>query len=551
MNFSTLAMAAETPDLVLHQSITAADAKELNIQIPDDVTPGYKTLEVNVSGMGKATQMQTVLFCKDSDQVIHWDNQCPGLSNLVVMPPVENLLSRESYLPYDPLDNPKETTSTVIIAFAALGLVAGAGAVANNLALRENIPKTQDSQQGYLAGLSKGSALLSSTQLGRGDKAGLWAKPRMQKMDQIIHRTGNRISGFSPLATRILSDGNYQRSLIGPFALLVYPAAIALGIFASTSMDQQALPPSIAFILAMMVIGVIDAFAGVLLSLAFVLSIAIGGNLNNFDSVMTVAGICLLAFSPALLAGAFRPMRRAVWDFTSLWERGTDYLLASILTGWVVQQIVLGLPGLSGLQLPITEHARFIAIVAVLLIIARFILEDFALRLFPQRLITMDPQYRERTILQQILATIFKVAIFATVSGKFLGLSAQLFIGVALFSIPLILGIFEDKFPKSTAVKKWMPTGIIEMLVMTLSGLFIASLVQDRYPNGKNYVLICFVLLSLPGLILKILALFGEDGAEDWKITQYGRVFYRILGVVALAVLIYIILSGLLLSNHF
>jgi hypothetical protein len=242
-------------------------------------------------------------------------------------------------------------------------------------------------------------------------------------------------------------------------------------------------------------------------------------------------------------------MRREVWDFTSLWERGTDYLLASILTGWVIQQIVLGLPGLSGLQLPIADHARTIAVVAVGLVILRFVLEDFALKLFPLRLTSLDPEYRERTIFQQILTTVFKVAIFGFVSGKFLGASVQLFIGIALFAIPLFMGIYEDKFPKSAAVKKWMPTGIIEMLFMTLTGVFLASLVQDRYPNGQKFILISFVILSMPGLILKLLALFGKDGPEDWKITHIGKIAYRVLGVVALALLIYIILSGLLLSN--
>jgi hypothetical protein len=299
----------------------------------------------------------------------------------------------------------------------------------------------------------------------------------------------------------------------------------------------------------MMAVGVIDAFAGILVSITFVLSVLIGGHLTSVDSVLTVAGVCLLAFSPALLAGAFRPFRRTVWDFTSLWERGTDYLLASILTGWVVQQIVLGLPGLSGLQLPITIHARSIALWAAALVIGRFALEDISLRLFPQRLKNLEPEYRERSIAQQLFALLFKVAIFAVIAGKFIGVSAELFLGITLFALPLVMGVFEDKFPKSAMVQKWMPTGIIEMLVMTLGGYFLAMLVQDRYPSARTYVLVSFVLLSIPGFILKILALFGEEGPEDWKITKIGKVAYRVLGVVALGLLIYIILSGLLVSN--
>jgi hypothetical protein len=112
--------------------------------------------------------------------------------------------------------------------------------------------------------------------------------------------------------------------------------------------------------------------------------------------------------------------------------------------------------------------------------------------------------------------------------------------------ISLGTGVFEDKFPKSAAIQKWMPTGIIEMLVMTIGGYFLAILVASRYPNARTYVLVSFVLLSLPGVLLKIIGLFGVEGEEDWKITRSGKIIYRVFGVVALATLLYIILSGVL-----
>jgi len=85
---------------------------------------------------------------------------------------------------------------------------------------------------------------------------------------------------------------------------------------------------------------------------------------------------------------------------------------------------------------------------------------------------------------------------------------------------------------------------------MTLVGYFLAMSVQARYPNARTYVLISFIALSIPGLILKLLALFGKDGAEDWKVSRFGKIAYRVLGIVALGTLIYIILSGILVSNN-
>lgn len=538
LNISTLT--ASAADTVLYQVISQEEAEELEIDIPSETAPGFKSLEVQISGEGQAPVFKKILFCKNLEGVIHWDNICPDLTALNAE------TSRDKFQKYDPLTDPKGTTNTAIVAFAALTVVTGAGTIASRVLGNNNpIQPIDQKQQGFLASLSRGGVVAAGTQLGRGDRSSLWGRPINAKMDSFVSNTGNRISGFSPLATRILSDGNYQRSLIGPFSLVMYPVAIAAGILSSRSLHQQALPPSVLFILLMMTIGVIDALAGFLVSIAFILSVLIGGHLTSVDEVLTVAGVSLLAFSPALLAGAFRPFRRPVWDFTSLWERITDYLLASILTGWVVQQIVLGLPGLSGLQLPITKDARLIALFAVVLVVVRFALEDLSMQLFPQRLIALEPNYRERTILQQILGTVFKVGIFSIVAGRFIGVSAELFIGIALFTLPLIMGIFEDKFPKSTAVQKWMPTGIIELLVMTLGGFFLAIAVQNRYPSARTYILVSFVVLSLPGFILKILGLFGKEGAKDWKITKFGTIAYRVLGVVALAGLLYIILAVL------
>jgi putative Mn2+ efflux pump MntP len=142
-----------------------------------------------------------------------------------------------------------------------------------------------------------------------------------------------------------------------------------------------------------------------------------------------------------------------------------------------------------------------------------------------------------------------KVLIFGAIAGRYVGVTKELFIGIALFSLPLAMGIFKDKYPKSKSLQKWLPIGIIEMLVMTLGGYFLALSIQDRYPDARTYVLASFVLLSVPGFLLKILNLFGEDGADDWKITKYGVIAYRVLGVVALAILLYIVLSGVLVTS--
>jgi len=547
LTFSPGAHAAESSDVTLFQTITQTEAQELNISIPDSTPVGYKSLEVQISGMQKVAEYKKILFCKEIDGVIHWNNICPQLEKLNAQTALAAATLRSDLPPYSPLSNPRRTTDTAIIAFAALTLMTGAGAAASRIL---GNPTLISAQPGYLAQLSRGGVFIASAAIGRGDKAEVWRSPISRQVDGFFVRTGRQVSGISPLATRIFSDGNYLRTFIGPFALAIYPIAGAVGWYATRAFHQQALPPTVFSILLMMLIGVMDALAGLVTSILFIAFVAASGNLNSISSMLTVSGVCLLAFSPALLAGAFRPIRRVVWNFSSLWERASDYLLAGVLTGWVVEQIVLGLPGLSGLQLPLTAHAREIAYWATGLILIRFAAEDIALRLFPRKLTVLEPHYKSRTRIQQLFSTIFKVALFAIIASRYIGISPELLLGSTLFAIPLVMGIFVDRFPKSASLQRWMPTGMIEMLFMTFVGYFLAVLVQDRYPSARTYVLFSFVILSIPGFVLKILALFGSDGAEDWKVTRVGVVAYRILGVMVFVSLIYIIFSGLLISNN-
>ena len=504
---------AATDPTVLYQSITAQEALDLHLVIPSDTLPGYKILEIKVTGMGQESRLRRIAFCKDIDGEIHWNNLCQGLTKYQPQNILAAATRRDQLPTYNPLSEPKKTIGTAVVAFAALTVVTAAGGLVNSTPSSPNT--SNNNQQGYLAQVSRGGAMLVGIEAGRGEKRR--RRKRSSRLSTFIIKWGERISGPSPLATRILSDGNYLRAGIGNFSLLLYPISAIVGWLATRNLHQQALPPSLLYIFVMMAIGVADALAGVIAATSFAISIIATGHITNLNEVLTVVGVALLAFSPALIAGAFRPLRRVTSDFSSAWERATDYLLASILTGWVIQQIVQGLPGLAGLQLPITVHARVIALVAAGFIVIRFAGEDLALYLYPMRLNSLEPNYLGRNPSQQLLATIFKVTVFGVIAGKFIGINFELFIGIALFALPLILGIFESKFPKSKSIQKWMPTGIIEMLTMTLVGFLLTLAIQARYPSARTYVLMSFLLLSLPGLILKLLILFGEEGAKDWS----------------------------------
>jgi hypothetical protein len=348
------------------------------------------------------------------------------------------------------------------------------------------------------------------------------------------------------LAARTISDASYLRASVGFFSLATYPVALLLGFQAADSNHFQGLPPSITFIAMMMALGVIDAMAGFIAGALFAALVALHGNISDLKTALTLAGIILLSYSPGILAGVFRPLRREVEDSHSRWERLADYLLASILTGWVVKQIALGLNGLSGLSLPIAEHADQLGLIAAGLVIGRFFAEDIVFKTYPSRINDLEPEYRERNILQRVIGLSMQVLAFTLVAAPFIGWRPELWIGLAIFALPLLLTLVASKFPKSRFIHRWLPSGLTEILLMSAVGFGLAWVLKSYTLTPSRYVLIAFVLLSIPGFLVDILRLFARGYESTWKESKRGFLTYRLIGSLALGALIYITINGLL-----
>jgi hypothetical protein len=260
--------------------------------------------------------------------------------------------------------------------------------------------------------------------------------------------------------------------------------------------------------------------------------------------------VSLIGISPILLASEFRPLRRQVSGFNSFWERASDYVLASLLTGWLVEKMVEGLPGLSGLALPIATHGREIGAWAAVFVLARFAGEDLASYLYPSRLTLLAPHFKDRSHFQEFATIMVKVGLFALVAGQFIGINPQLWIGTAMFGLPLALEQIEDRFPKNRFVARWMPKGAIEIILMTSLGTVFAIYLQSHIHDARTFVITGFVLLGIPGLILSSINFFGEeaDFLGPWKESKRGSLIYRMGGVTVLVGLVYVVFNGNILN---
>ena len=535
---------ASSPPTLLYNGVAVATDSELDLLIPKNLGPGFQSIEVSVTNPDGTKKMQVLYFCKTLNGLIKWDNICLDATIMLPQKTLDAITLRALLPKYNPRSEPKKTTALVVASLAAITVASTTRTLSAKSATING-----GKQQGYLSQVGKGGLLASTVLSGPGDKL-REKQSRMSTSGRMFTATSSRVSAASPLASRILADGNYLRATLQHFGLLVYPLAIGLGFLAIRSVQYQALPPSFPIMITLLAVGIFDSLAGIVAITTFGALALLTGHVTTFSEFLTLMGIALVGFSPILLASVFRPLRRSTVDFASYWERAADYLVASLLTGWVVKQIILGLAGLSGLQLPITAYAHTLGVIAAALVLSRYALEDLVSYLFPARMLAIEPDYREQSKRQYGVKIVMQIAVFLLVAEPFLGDSASLWIGLAIFTIPLVVSLFSERLPQSTFIARWIPKGIIEMITMTTAGYLIARMLNWYPQSATGYVLTAFVLLGIPGFILKILPLFSAEPTSTWRESRQGKVVYRIGGVVALLSLGYIVSTGLLLSNN-
>jgi hypothetical protein len=197
------------------------------------------------------------------------------------------------------------------------------------------------------------------------------------------------------------------------------------------------------------------------------------------------------------------------------------------------------MPGLSGLDLPIAHHADRIAVVAMIALVVRVLIEEIAAWRYPLRLSAVEARLPYAGTTQRLFATGLRTGLFVFVSVAFIGSCWQLWVGAALFLVPQVLSIHERSFPSSDWLHAMLPRGIVKVLVMLLVGSLFARLVFSILTDPDSMLRNGFVLLTIPGLVLSLLGLFGHDGPDPaWTWPR------QAVGAMVLTAAVTLVLTG-------
>jgi hypothetical protein len=533
LNFSVLPADAVEKKVVIDR-LTQSEAEDLDIEIPDEVPPGFHSITIEVYDDNGTVSEKEIEFCKDEMGVVQWDNKCPNL-NLDDEPapidpePVKAI--KVGLQPYDPLSDPETTKGLHLAGFAALAALTS---------IKRNEKQSDEEQeQESLQSVSSGALKLLKNEPGKGDLSNTWDNRFTDGSDFVFVSLAHRFNRFSPLLTRTIQDGNTVRAMIGSWAALLMPIGLILGIIAVINTGGQSLPPVWTIVALIMAVAIFDAFAGFIAGFVFFLAALVTGNITNRPEFLTTIGVMVLFFAPALLASAFRPFRRLIRSQDDMWERITDYALGTLLTFWVITKMVAAMNGLARLELPITDYGTELALIAAGLLLIRVALEDVAVEQYPMRLRALHVEIRKPSQAQKVRSLAFKIFVFFIMAAPFVGSTLNLVLGTLLFAIPQITSLsLEDKLPKK---KLFLPKGALKTVVMIFVMALASNMIEGAFSSPEAFLKWSFVVMALPGFFLHYLDAITDAPESDWKTTEKGRMIYRIGGVIVFILMVLVV----------
>ena len=520
---------------VIIDRLTTQQAEDLNIVIPYKTPPGFHSITIEVYDDNGTVNEKEIPFCKNLVGEINWSNECPDLVELKNFETLKKIRDRDKLPAYSPAQEPEKSNDLQIAALAALALLA-AGSKKKSDSEGDGLDGETEGgseEQDELTEVESGALKMVERDPGWGDRSRTWQNRFTASTDLLSKIFTLWLSKYSPLLARTSTDASYLRAIFGSLSFITLPLAFIFGVKALIDTGAQAMAPALITVIAIVAIGILDAFAGFIAAAIFFLGVLVSGHMTSRDELLTVAGLMLIFFAPALLASAVRPLRRLVRNTDEGWERITDYALAILLTGWTVDKMINALNGLSSVQLAITFQATQIAIWSSVMVAIRIIGEDVTTYHYPVRLNSVSVRLPEPDVRQKAIGSALKTLIFISLAAPFVGVNLQLLLGALIFLFPLIADLtFAERIPKFEIMHRFVLRGTFKVVMLVFIGAMFGSYMQGLFQSPKDFLKWSFVLLTIPGLIIAVLEWFAKEPKVDWKESNQGRWIYRVASVI-------------------
>lgn len=389
---------------------------------------------------------------------------------------------------------------------------------------------------GDIAELEVSYDQLELTQQGWGDRLAIFAYPIMTIFDRLSNRAAVAVARFSPLISKVITDGAYLRAIFGTFTALPVFAGAALGVLAASATPGEILTPPWLLLLAIALLGIFDALAGFAATVTYWgTALILLGSIPTLNDLRSLMAVSVIAIGPALLTTAFRNLRKEpAENGAQWWERIVDLAIAPFMAGWSVSIMVSVLPAVTGFTSAAANHVADFGLAIAAAAAIRVALEEFAARYYPARLNIINPTLiPDPPLTQRAVALAVKYGIWVLISGALIGPGWQTWVGSALFLLPTILSWYADRFPNVPWLWRVLPSGVPGLAFSILVAATTTSIVSSITGANPELAQWNFVLLPMPLLVISLLGMFGREGsAGEEKPSKKNVWVYRLGGIV-------------------
>jgi hypothetical protein len=368
-----------------------------------------------------------------------------------------------------------------------------------------------------------------------------------EKLPTLIRRIGK----YSSTAATSVGDADYLRAVLGIFSMLMYPAAVLIGVFMSINSEKNVPIPTLIWIAAALILGCFDSLAGAITAITFFIATVT----TNRESIpeekwrylATIIMIFVITTGPGLFAGALRRFDGVHTHRSGKWERLVDYALSPIVTAWVVWKALELTQTVSGADFSAnTKYIKYVAAIVFACIFVRYLLEGYVAKHFADRINEIVAESVPIHKFHKIRVHTFKAAWITLIAYVVLvrvsGLTDNKSIWVLGFLLLLPALVLAFGIKPIDKISKFNITGTPRLAILLCAGLI---LIAKPGAKGVQFMTIAFtpvlyfiLMEALAGSNLKMPAYFYQ--------TRMGRFLYRFSSF-----LLYILILGIMLDQFF
>lgn len=524
-------------------AVSGGGSFTVDVRVPDLLAVGNHTLQFTgtpTTGTSGALSVGIVVAEPIGEEAAPIEQSAPPVAEPPSSPIPANA---PPYEPVEALDDPAGVVelATTGVAVLAVASAASAAAARAGTSARGGPSRggERTDERAELGSIDVVGIAVETQGEARGDASRLWRWPGTALVDRWSASWTVGLGPRLPLVSRLVADGSALRAIFGGATALLPLLGVVLGVWAVIDTSGIAMPPTYALMVAIILLGVLDAFAGALAFVVYAIGVTVSGGILDVDSIRALMGIGVLCFAPGLIASAFRAIRRTpAADSDELWERLVDFPVVSLLAGMTAQAMVWGLNGVAGVDFPFGYEANSVAILVIVVMLVKLVIEECATRWFPARLASVSPpDVPEPSTVRRSVTIVSKVSVYLFIVSAILGNVWQLWVAAVMFALPQVLTLFSDRVPNSPLVWRLVPLGVPSLVMYFLVGTYSAIWIESWLGETPDYARTSFVAMLAPFTLVGILYVVGREPNEDevrWCYRPRYRWVYRLGGIVVL-----------------